>query len=131
MDLFAPGDLTPAEFAPVRAVGITLLYYIALYSLMDSGNLVFFGALKGAGDTLGIMFLLSGGLVLFLVLPIVTLKYLNQASLHGYWTFFTVYVIALAVGACLRFRLRRWHHIRVVETAPLRERGGERERAKE
>jgi MATE family multidrug resistance protein len=118
MDVFKPGDLTGADFAPVRSLGVPLLYFIAVYSLVDAGNIVYFGALKGAGDTLGIMYLLLGGLVLLLIAPILTLKYLGLASVISYWTVFTVYVMLLAVGALARFYLRGWHRIRVVETAP-------------
>ena len=118
MDIFAPGDLSFEGFAPVRRLGIVLLYFIAIYSLVDAGNIVFFAALKGAGDTLGIMYLLLGGLVALLILPIVVLKALDMASVISYWITFTVYVILLAVGGMLRFYRRGWHSIRVVETAP-------------
>lgn len=118
MDLFSPGDLSPAEYAPVRELGILLLYFIAVYSLVDSCNIVYFGALKGAGDTLGIMFLLLGGLVFFVVAPILALKWLGIASVIKYWLVFTSYVMLLALSALLRFYRRGWHKIRVVETAP-------------
>ncbi len=118
MDIFAPGDMDPAAFAPIRATGITLLYFIALYSLVDAGNIVYFGALKGAGDTLGVMFLLGFALVFFLALPILVLKLFGLDSLISYWMVFTLYIMLLAVTAVIRFYRRRWHGIRVVETAP-------------
>lgn len=118
MDLFAPGDLTREEFLPVRRLGMILLYFIAIYSLVDAGNIVYFGALKGAGDTLGIMYMLLGGLVFLLVLPICLLKYLGEASVINYWIAFTVYIMLLAILAVFRFYRRGWHKIRVVETAP-------------
>ena len=117
MDLFAPGDLSPQEFAPVRELGVVLLYFIAVYSLVDSCNIVFFGALKGAGDTFGIMCLLTGSAVFFIAVPILILKWLGMASVISYWLVFTAYVILLALAAMLRFNRRRWHTIRVVETA--------------
>lgn len=118
MDVFMPGDLTEAGFAPVRELGIILLYFIAVYSLVDACNIVYFGALKGAGDTLGIMYLLIGGLVFLLVLPIIALKYFDMASAVNYWIAFTVYIMLLALAALVRFYRRGWHVIRVVETAP-------------
>ena len=118
MDVFTPSDLNPAEFEQVRSLGILLLYFIAIYSLVDACNIVFFGALKGAGDTLGIMYLLLGGLIVLLIIPIVVIKHLNMASVVSYWIVFTVYVMLLAVAALVRFYLRGWHSIRVVETAP-------------
>lgn len=118
MDLFAPSDLTAAEFASVRELGVLLLYFIAVYSLVDSCNIVYFGALKGAGDTLGIMFLLLGGLVFFVITPILALKAMGMASAINYWLVFTAYIILLAFAAMWRFYRRGWHKIRVVETAP-------------
>jgi Na+-driven multidrug efflux pump len=118
MDVFTPGDLSPEAYAPVRELGILLLYFIAIYSLVDAGSIVYFGALKGAGDTLGIMYLLLGGLIFLLILPIAALKYFGMASPVSYWITFTVYIIVLAVAACIRFYRRGWHRIRVVETAP-------------
>ena len=118
MDVFSPGDMSPEQFAPIRELGIIILYFIAIYSLVDAGNIVYFGALKGAGDTLGVMYLLGGGLAFLLVLPILIMKHLNAASVFNYWVTFTVYVILLAVAASLRFYRRGWHSIRVVETAP-------------
>ena len=118
MSAFAPGDLTPAEFAPVRDLGVLLLYFIAVYSLVDAANVVYFGALKGAGDTLGILFVLVGGLIFLLVLPIAILNHVGAATLLNYWVVFTAYIMLLAGVAMWRFYRRRWHSIRVVETAP-------------
>ena len=118
MSVFAPGDLTPAEFAPVRELGIVFIYFIVIYSLVDAANVVYFGALKGAGDTLGVLYILLFGLAFLLVLPILAVNYLGLASALNYWKVFTVYVIALAFIAMYRFYRRKWHTIRVVETAP-------------
>lgn len=118
MDVFAPSDLSREEFLPVREQGMLFLYFIAVYSLVDACNIVFFGALKGAGDTLGIMFLLIGGLVFLMILPISVLKATGMASAVNYWIVFTSYVILLAVSAVIRFYRRGWHRIRMVETSP-------------
>ena len=117
MDLFSPGDLDLAEFVRVREMGVLFLYFIAIYSLVDAANVVYFGALKGAGDTLGILYVLLGGLVFLLVLPIVSLHYLDAATVINYWIVFTAYVMLLAAAIVYRFYRRGWHRIRVVETA--------------
>lgn len=119
MDVFAPSDLSPESFAPVRQQGVLLLYFIAVYSLVDAGNIVYFAALKGAGDTLGIMYLLLGGLVVSLILPIMVLKHLALASTLTYWFVFTAYVIFLALAVVWRFYQRGWRHIKVVETGDV------------
>ena len=118
MDVFKPGDLTGAAYVPVRELGMILLYFIAIYSVVDACNIVYFGALKGAGDTLGIMYMMLGGLVFLLVLPIAVLKHLGMASTVNYWLAFTVYIMLLALAAVVRFYRRGWHKLRVVETAP-------------
>ncbi len=117
VDIFRPAGAA-AEFAPVRELGVVLLYFIVVYSCVDCCNVVFFGALKGAGDTMGVLMLMAGGLIFFLILPILTLKALGAAGVYSLWTVFTVYIIALAFGALIRFSRREWHNIRVVETVP-------------
>jgi len=116
MDLFALGGMPPEVYAPVRELGIMMIYFIAVYSIVDACNIVFFGAHKGAGDTLGVMYLLSGGLVFLVILPIAALKYLDIASVFNYWVVFTIYIMLLACGAMICFYRRGWHTLRVVET---------------
>jgi MATE family multidrug resistance protein len=118
MDIFRPGDMSPEEFVQVRELGVILLYFIVIYSFIDSGNIVYFGALKGAGDTMGVLMLMGGALVLLLIIPIGLMKYFGVAGVYTMWMAFTVYVILLAVGAMVRFYRRGWHSIRVVETPP-------------
>lgn len=117
MDLFIPGGMDAAAFAPVRATGIILLYYIALYSLVDACNLVFMGALKGVGDTRGIMYILLACASTCMIIPILVIKYFFTPSINAYWIALTVYVMASAGANYQRFRSKRWLNIRVVETA--------------
>ncbi len=121
ISLFAPGDLTPEQFVPVRTAGVLLLYYIAIYSVVDAGNIVYFGALKGAGDTPGVLLILVACGSCFLVIPMLLLKMAGMAGLHTYWWALTAYVMALAASVVLRFRGGRWRKIQVVETAPAAE----------
>ena len=114
--LFIPGDMHPEEVAALSNVGTVLLYYIALYSLVDASGIIFSGALKGAGDTLGIMMLILAGMLGVLVLPVYAMKYFEVITLHGYWVCFTAYVMFFSGGAYLRFKRRGWHSIKVVES---------------
>ena len=113
MDLFRPVD-SSVDYAPIRATGIMLIYYIALYSLVDSGNIVYLGALKGAGDTFSVMLILGGTGFSVLVLPIVVLKVLDTAHLHALWIVLTTYVMAVALCAYLRFKYGKWHEKRLI-----------------
>lgn len=113
MDIFRPSD-PGVDFAPIRATGIILIYYIAIYSLVDACNIVFLGALKGAGDTLFIMRILGGTGLFVLVLPIAFLKVMGWAYLHPLWIILTIYVMSSALCSFLRFRGGKWEHIRLV-----------------
>jgi MATE family multidrug resistance protein len=97
---------------------VIFLYCIALYSLVDSANIIYFGALKGAGDTLGVFALLGTGAFFLLFLPVTLLKFLDLDTVYSLWGVFTLYVILLAGGAVFRFSRRGWRRIRMVETAP-------------
>lgn len=114
MDVFQPAGAA-TNYAPIRDTGIVLIWYIAIYSLVDSGNIVYLGALKGAGDTFFVMLILGGTGVLALFIPVMTLKFLGIATLHRLWTVLTAYVVIMAVCAYLRFQKRKWQKMRVVD----------------
>lgn len=114
MDIFRPSD-PGADFAPIRAAGVVLIYYIAVYSLGDACNIVFLGALKGAGDTLCIMLILGGNGIFALALPIIILKSAGLAHLHPLWAILTVYVMTTALCSYLRFHGGKWRRIRMVD----------------
>lgn len=113
MEIFRPDD--PAvDYAPIKATGMVLLHYIVIYSLADSCNIVYLGALKGAGDTLLVMLILAGTGVCMLLVPILALKALNMATLHALWIVLTAYVISMALCSFLRFRHGGWRNMQVV-----------------
>jgi MATE family multidrug resistance protein len=113
LDLFLGGDPGPA-YQSVRETGIVLLYYVAAYSLVDACNIVYLGALKGAGDTVAVLLLLGGAALFCLVLPIAALKALDLVTLHSLWLAFTAYVVIMALAARLRFGLGKWRNIRMI-----------------
>lgn len=114
MDAFHPSD--PAvEYEAIRNTGVVLIYYIAFYSLADACNLVYLGALKGAGDTFFVMLILAGTGLLMLVLPILALKALDMATLHALWMVLSLYVVGMAVCAVMRFRQGGWRSMRIVD----------------
>ncbi|MDR2503874.1 MAG: MATE family efflux transporter [Deltaproteobacteria bacterium] len=117
MDVFrrASSQAAEGDFDKVRATGIVLLYYVALYSLVDAANLIFFGALRGAGDTVMMMKIIVVCVFLFLFVPFSILHMGGWISLHRLWLVFTAYVFILAACVTLRFRSRKWHKIKVIE----------------
>ena len=110
----------PAEYALIRPIVIKLLCFVAIYSLLDTGTLVFSGALKGAGDTRFVM-VVSVALNWFLmVVPsYFAIKLVKgTAGLYLAWTGLMLYVGVLAVVFLFRFLGGKWKNMRVIETAP-------------
>ncbi len=119
MDIFKGSGMAGQEdFALVRSTGVVLLYYVALYSLVDSANLVFIGALKGAGDTMMMMKIIIVCVIFTLMLPMAAMRVTGLVTLHSMWIIFTCYIFVLALCITIRFRRRKWHKINVIGTPP-------------
>ena len=117
-DLFiAPFGLRadPATFEPIHRQTVTLLRFVAFYSLFDTMNVIFVGAIKGAGDTRFVMRAVATVAVGGLVLPcIIALVPLGRGLLCA-WTILTGYVIALGLVFLGRFLGGAWRTMRVIE----------------
>lgn len=117
MNIFEGSDpQSMADFPMVRETGIILLYYVAFYSVVDSVNLIFFGTLKGSGDTVFMMKMIISCVIAILLVPMLALKLSGMVSLHSLWIVFTVYIFVLAFFVTLRFRSRKWQKIKVIES---------------
>jgi multidrug resistance protein, MATE family len=107
-----------AEFLPLRHLCIVLLWFVAFYSVFDTGNIIFAATLKGAGDTRFVMVMSVALSIVLLVIPsilTVTLKW----GLYTLWFFATAYVTVLAIAFLLRVIAGKWKHMRVIEKVPL------------
>jgi MATE family multidrug resistance protein len=91
-----------------------LIRLAALYILADSAQLVFSGALRGAGDTRWVMQVSVGLHWVFSVLAIVLIRVL-QVSPVASWISFIIFVVLLGLAMFLRFRSGRWQEIRMIE----------------
>ncbi len=108
----------PAIAAMVRA----LLWFIALYSLFDSMNLVFSFALRGAGDTLFVSLVsLSLSWPLMVIPSALSLQW--GWSPYWPWAFAAVYIVLMACIFLLRFRTGKWKSMRVIEPVMVQEPG--------
>ena len=120
-DLFiAPfaAQADPGRFEPLRRTTVVLLRFVALYSLFDTMNLVFASAIKGAGDTRFVMFMIVGISGTVLVVPSwLVLARLGGNVFHG-WIIVTAYVSILGLAFLLRFLGGKWKTMRVIESPP-------------
>ncbi|MDO9543390.1 MAG: MATE family efflux transporter [Kiritimatiellia bacterium] len=113
--IFRSSSGDPASDAAVQGLAVILLRFVALYSLVDGLNIIYSGALKGAGDTAFIgwtIIILSVGLI---ILPVTLAVLVFQAGLYTAWTFATLYVCALSGAFWWRFRQGRWKTMRIME----------------
>ncbi len=105
----------PASIDPLMPLATRLMVGVALWGLLDASNIIFAGALKGAGDTRFVMiwsmiacwgFWITGELVILLYL---------KAGLMAAWVWLTLYVSLLGLGFLWRFRQGRWKSIQVID----------------
>ncbi|MGD9281569.1 MAG: MATE family efflux transporter [Desulfobacterales bacterium] len=115
LELFQPRHLTPEDFAPIVAIGINLLRFVAAYIFFDALYMVCIGVLKGAGDTRFIMYsigLLSLGIM---ILPVYIGVEVFGAGLYYAWSCATLFVFFLFVSSFWRYLQGRWKEVRVIE----------------
>jgi len=122
--LFAPDWLLyaysinsdPAEFAELQSLAEVLLRFVAFYCLFDAMNIIFSGALKGAGDT---GFVLVTTLSISLVVAAATWIGVKWFDLGLYWCWSVVsaWVFLLGVVFLLRYLYGPWRGMRVIEKA--------------
>jgi MATE family multidrug resistance protein len=113
-----PGD---PPFSATRDMGVLLLRYVALYSLIDGISIVYFGALKGAGDTRFVMWTMFVASIGVLILPAWYLVQAGIGGIHAPWLCLTAYIVVLASAFSLRFRTGKWRLVKVIEDSPKRE----------
>jgi MATE family, multidrug efflux pump len=116
---FFPEGLTnSAGQIAVRELTATLLLFVAGYNLLDATQMIYIGALKGAGDT---RFLLRVSLVLSILLA--SFSYLSvvvwNLDVYGCWTLIVFWCLIAAATYFVRFRQGKWRAMRVIETTAI------------
>ena len=110
--LFA-GGLGPEDGSLVL-LAESMLRLAAIYTLADITQLVFSGALRGAGDTKVTMYI-SVSMHWFLgIASYILIRILGVGPLRM-WVLFIAFVVVLGVLVFLRFHSGRWAEIRVIE----------------
>lgn len=108
-------DVDPARFEEMRPILRPLLYFIAGYCVFDAFQIVYVGALKGAGDT---YFVLGGHIVAgaSTVIGALIVRYLTGwNSLYYWWGAITFWVVLLAVIFTGRYLQGGWQNKRVID----------------
>lgn len=116
-DLFLLGHkagTNAAEFAEIRETTIVLLRFVAAFCIFDSLQIIFIGAIKGAGDT---FFVLMNTLIvspLLVTVGWVGAKYFG-GKLFWWWAVMTGWIFLLGVVYSARFLQGKWRTMSVIE----------------
>ena len=105
-----------AGFAEIFRLTVSLLRFVAIYSIFDTMNLVFASAIKGAGDTRYVMFAIIITSVLVLVAPTYLGVVVMGWGVMASWINVSAYVIVLSIVFLFRFLGGKWKYMRVIET---------------
>ncbi|MEM6273127.1 MAG: MATE family efflux transporter [Bacteroidota bacterium] len=107
-------QMPPERFETIRPILRLLLRFIAAYCLFDAIQIVFVGAIKGAGDT---FFVLIGSAIIGL--SVVGLGFAGtfvfESSVYYWWAVISIWVLVMAIVFSSRFATGKWKTMRVIE----------------
>ncbi|MDA3916415.1 MAG: MATE family efflux transporter [Deltaproteobacteria bacterium] len=113
--MFLPADMAPADLKVIIDMGIILLRFVAAYLFFDSINIIYMGVLKGAGDSMFIMWSMSLTTIFFLFIPVWVGVTNFGMGLYFAWTCITIYLFMLCFIIFTRFYKGKWKTIRILE----------------
>ncbi|MBY0586480.1 MATE family efflux transporter [bacterium] len=108
----------PEEFQGVEVVAVQLMRFVAAYTVFDGLQIIFGGAIRGAGDTRFSMIFWLGSELFVLIIPTYVLLRYFGGGLFTAWTCITAWLIVMAVGFIARFIQGKWKSMTVIEHAP-------------
>jgi MATE family multidrug resistance protein len=105
-----------AKETAVWNMAALLLQFVAAYNLLDATQMIFVGAIKGAGDT---QFVLRVSLVLAALLGLFSWLSVEvwELNVYGCWTLVVFWCLLAALTYLVRFRQGKWRQMRVIETS--------------
>jgi MATE family multidrug resistance protein len=98
----------------ISRLASTLVRLAAVYVMADATQLIFAGALRGAGDTKWVMWISVGLHWVFSALAIYLIRVVKMPPVLS-WCSFICFILFLGAAMFLRFRGGRWQQIRMVE----------------
>lgn len=113
MSLYAVGT-EPERFERMRPMLQPLLGIIAIYCVLDGLQIVFVGAIKGAGDTLFVLLATTIISVSAVVIGMICQAVLG-AQLMLWWYVIAVWVAAMGLVFAARYFSGAWENKRVIE----------------
>jgi MATE family multidrug resistance protein len=118
LSLFKAHHHTPEQYAEIMDLGVILMRFVAVFCFFDALNLVFSGAIKGAGDTRFIMWTIAALSLGVMIIPVYFAVEVIGAGIYTAWTLATFYICALGMAFMLRYRQGKWKRMRVIESQP-------------
>ncbi|WP_316896453.1 MATE family efflux transporter [Pseudodesulfovibrio indicus] len=111
------------DFDAVLRMGVVLMRYCAVFTLIDAVAIVYVGGLKGAGDTRYTMLVMGCASLACIVGPLIVLHHMGLTSIHGPWICLLLYVVVLATAFAVRFLKGPWRRIDLIGRNAKTERG--------
>lgn len=115
---FARGS-SRAEIETMIPIITHLLKFVAIYSIFDTMNMVFASAIKGAGDTKFVMYMLFFLSVFFLIIPSYLAVFVFDKGLYYAWAIASFYFSLLGFVFYFRFLQGKWKTMRVIECSDI------------
>jgi MATE family multidrug resistance protein len=112
--LFRGSGTTQPNADAVHQTVVILLRFVVVYCAFDAANLVFSSALRGAGDTRFVSWVVLGLSWPLLVIPTWLACKLGW-GLYVAWGFASLYIAVLAFAYLARFCQGKWRTMRVIE----------------
>ncbi len=101
----------------VSALAMVFLRLAALYLTADSTQLIFAGALRGAGDTAWVMRFSVIMHWLLAIVVFIAVRFLDILPV-AVWCIFIAFVLLLGIFMFIRFKHGKWEKIKLIEETP-------------
>ncbi len=120
VQVFVPPDYLSSRGSAIDtfSLAVFMLRLAGLYTLADSAQIVFSGALRGGGDTRTVMYISVGLHWVYSFLSLAMIKHWNYSP-SAVWISFILFVMVLGISMYLRFRSGRWQGIEVIKREPV------------